>query len=105
MINFAVVKNKYKIGHVVHHKRYDYYGVIFHADESCKAADDWYKRNRTQPDRDQPWYNVLVDGGSETYVAEENLEFDSSGKKITHPALDQMFFSYHNGRYFKVSMN
>ena len=99
------MENKYKIGHVVHPKNYDYYGVIFHADESCKAADDWYKRNRTQPDRDQPWYNVLVDGGSETYVAEENLEFDLTGKKITHPALDQMFFSYHNGRYFKVSMN
>ena len=105
MIISVNVKNKYKIGHVVHHKRYGYYGVIFHADESCKAADDWYKRNRTQPDRDQPWYNVLVDGGSETYVAEENLEFDLTGKKITHPALDQMFFSYHNGRYFKVSMN
>ena len=96
---------KFKIGHVVHHKRYDYYGVIFNADGSCKAIDEWYYRNRTQPDRQQPWYNVLVDGGSETYVAEENLEFDSSGKKITHPALDQMFFSYHNGRYFKVSMN
>ena len=99
------MENKYKIGHVVHHKNYDYYGVIFHADESCRAADDWYKRNRTQPDRDQPWYNVLVDGGSETYVAEENLEFDRTGKKIMHPVLDQMFFSYHNGRYFKVSMN
>ena len=99
------MENKYKIGHVVHHKNYDYYGVIFHADESCKAADDWYKRNRTQPERDQPWYNVLVDGGSETYVAEENLEFDRTGKKIMHPVLDQMFFSYHNGRYFKVSMN
>ena len=99
------MENKYKIGHVVHHKNYDYYGVIFHADESCKAADDWYKRNRTQPNRDQPWYNVLVDGGSETYVAEENLEFDRTGKKIMHPVLDQMFFSYHNGRYFKVSMN
>jgi len=105
LINYTIVENKYKIGHVVHHKNYDYYGVIFHADESCKAADDWYKRNRTQPDRDQPWYNVLVDGGSETYVAEENLEFDLTGKKITHPVLDQMFFSYHNGRYFKVSMN
>lgn len=99
------MENKYKIGHVVHHKNYDYYGVIFHADESCKAADDWYKRNRTQPDRDQPWYNVLVDGGSETYVAEENLEFDRTGKKIMHPVLDQIFYSYHNGRYFKVSMN
>ena len=35
---------KFKIGHVVHHKRYDYFGVIFHADEVCRAEDRWYYR-------------------------------------------------------------
>ena len=96
---------KFNIGHVVHHKRYDYFGVIFHADEVCRAEDRGYYRNRTQPTRQQPWYNVLVDGGSETYVAEENLEFDRTGKRIVHPMLDQMFLSYHDGRYFEMSLN
>lgn len=96
---------KFKIGHVVHHKRYDYFGVIIHADRSCKANEEWYDRNRTQPDREQPWYNVLVDGGSETYVAEENLDFDRTGKRIEHPMLNQMFLSYHDGRYYQMSLN
>ncbi len=97
--------DKFKIGHVVHHKRYDYYGVIVNADDYCKADDEWYYRNKTQPDRRQPWYYVLVDGGSETYVAEENLEHDRTGRKIEHPMLSQMFMSYHDGRYFQVSLN
>ena len=96
---------KFKIGHVVHQKRYDYYGVIFRADEVCRADDRWYYRNRTQPTQQQPWYNVFVDGGSETYVAEENLDFDRTGKKIEHPMLDQMFLSYHDGRYFEMRLN
>ena len=96
---------KFQIGHVVHHKRYDYYGVIFHADETCMADDRWYYGNRSQPTRRQTWYNVLVDGGNETYVAEENLELDRTGKKIKHPMLDQMFLSYHDGRYFQISLN
>ena len=97
--------NKFQIGHVVNHKRYDYYGVISHSDGSCKADDEWYYRNKTQPDRSQPWYNVLVDGGGETYVAEDNLELDLTGKKIEHPMVIQMFLSYYEGRYFKVSLN
>ena len=97
--------NKFKIGHVVHHKRYDYYGVIVHADDFCRADDIWYYSNRTQPDRRQPWYNVLVDGGSQTYVAEENLELDGTERKINHPMLDRVFSTYHNGRYFQTSLN
>ena len=97
--------NKFKIGHVIHHKRYDYYGVIVHADGSCKADDEWYYRNKTQPDQRQPWYNVLVDGGSETYVAEENLELDRTGMKIEHPMLGHLFSAYHDGRYFQTSLN
>jgi len=96
---------KFKVGHVVHHKRYDYYGVIAHADGSCKADDEWYHRNRTQPDQKQPWYNVLVEGGSETYVAEENLELDHTGRKIEHPMMAHLFLSYYKGRYFQVSLN
>ena len=79
--------------------------MIVNADDFCRADDKWYNRNRTQPDRRQPWYNVLVDGGSETYVAEENLEFDRSGKKIEHPVVDHMFAAYHDGRYFTMSLN
>ena len=89
----------------MHHLRYDYFGVVVNADEACVANDDWYNRNRTQPGRDQPWYNVLVNGGANTYVAEENLEIARDGIQIEHPMLYQMFASYHDGRYFKTSLN
>ena len=96
---------KFRVGHVIHHKRYDYYGVIVNADGSCKADDSWYNRNKTQPDKKQPWYNVLVDGGNETYAAEENLEFDDTGRKIEHPLMANLFLSYHNGKYYQESLN
>ena len=98
-------EHKFKLGQIVHHKLYDYYGVIAKADDFCQANDTWYSNNRTQPNRSQPWYNILVDGGSETYVAEENLELDHTGKKIDHPMIDHMFSTYHKGRYFPMSLN
>ena len=40
----------------------------------------------------QPWYHVLVDGGGiRTYVAERNLEPDTTGRPIDHPAVGTFF--------------
>ncbi len=85
--------------------RYDYRGVIVDHDGSCQADDAWYGKNRTQPSRQQPWYHVLVDGGPTTYVAEENLEPDPSGRPIRHPQLGAFFASFHGGRYYPESSN
>ena len=53
-----------------------------------------------RPPRDQPWYHVLVDqGGQMTYVAERHLEPDTDGGPIEHPALGELFGTFHNGRY------
>ena len=49
-------------GEVVQHIRYGYRGVIVDFDSACMAPDDWYQSNQTRPDRNQPWYHVLVDG-------------------------------------------
>ena len=66
-------------GQLVRHRRYGYRGVVVDRDECCRAGDDWYLKNQTQPDRDQPWYHVLVDGSSTcTYAASESLVADSS---------------------------
>jgi len=98
--------NKFKVGELVHHKRYDYRGVIVEWDPACKATDEWYARNQTQPDRDQPWYHVLVDGSAQTtYVAQQNLESDPSKKPIKHPLLPKFFQSYYEGRYYAESLN
>ena len=53
-----------------------------------------------QAARGQPWYHVLVDqSASMTYVAEKNLEADSSSTPIEHPLVDQYFSQFKNGKY------
>lgn len=96
---------KFSSGDVIHHKRYEYRGVIVSSDFQCMADDAWYFRNQTQPRRDQPWYHVLVDGGRETYVAEENIELDETGAPVTHPLVDRIFPTFQGGRYYRQSVN
>lgn len=87
-------------GQLVRHRRYGYRGVVVARDESCQAGDAWYHKNQTQPDRDQPWYHVLVDGSSTcTYAASENLVADRSGLPVDHPLVPQFFSDFQDGRY------
>ena len=43
----------FEIGELVEHKRYGYRGVVAGRDASCRASDDWYEGNRTQPGQGQ----------------------------------------------------
>jgi len=95
----------FKTGDLVHHKRYDYRGVIVEGDEICQADEAWYKKNQTQPDRNQPWYHVFVHGGGNTYVAQANLEPDTDETPIEHPQVKLVFASFYKGRYYKESLN
>ncbi len=94
-------KAKFEIGAIVHHRLFDYRGVVFDADPSFQGSDEWYaEMARTRPPKDQPWYHVLVDGGSHTtYVAERNLEADTEGLPIDHPAVSEVFHDFADGRY------
>jgi len=93
---------KFTTGQIIHHLRYRYRGVIFDVDPQCQADEDWYKQNKTQPKRDQPWYHVLVDNSDQTtYVAEENIEPDYSDDPIQHPCVHQFFSKYDHGSYIK----
>lgn len=77
---------KFRVGQIIQHRKYDYLGLIVSVDSHCRADEDWYQNNRSQPERNQPWYHVLVhESDHATYVAEENLEIDSSGlEEIEH---------------------
>jgi len=93
---------KFQEGQLIHHLRYDYRGVVVAIDPCCRANDSWYESNRTQPDREQPWYHVLVDGSSTTtYVAESNLEPDETGEPIAHPLLEHFFKEFADGHYVR----
>ena len=49
---------------------------------------------------------MLVDGKPHTtYVAERNLEPDTSQAPIAHPMLSQVFQTFLNGRYYKDNLN
>jgi heat shock protein HspQ len=90
------------VGQLVRHARYDYRGVVVAADPTCRADDDWYLANHTQPDRDQPWYHVLVHGSHEvTYAARSSLLEDLSDAQVDHPLISQFFSAFHEGRYVR----
>ncbi len=91
---------KFKPGQIITHKQYGYRGLIYDVDIHCLADDDWYLGNHTQPDKEQPWYHVMVDGAEHTtYVAEENIERDESLDPVEHPMVHEYFPKYRSGKY------
>lgn len=87
-------------GQIVRHRRYGYRGVIVDFDVRCRADEDWYEKNQTQPNKEQAWYHVLVDRSSAvTYAAEENLTEDPSDDPIDHPLTDALFEIDEQGGY------
>jgi heat shock protein HspQ len=92
---------KFNIGQLVHHRLFDYRGVIADVDASFQGTDDWYEKvAKTQPPRDRPWYHVLVHGQpKETYVAERNLEADDTLEPVAHPLVEALFSNFQDGAY------
>jgi heat shock protein HspQ len=89
-------------GQLVRHKRYGYRGVVVDFDPSCQASDQWYQSNQTQPERQQPWYHVLVDQtGSTTYPAQSSLQIDGNTEPISHPLIEHFFSDFTQGRYIR----
>ncbi len=91
----------YLPGTVVKHLLYGYRGVIVDFESRCSACDSWYFANKSQPAKEQPWYNILVhnSGGLSTYVAHSNLEIDQSGESIVHPRVFTYFSEFCDGVY------
>ena len=91
---------RFSIGELVCHRTYGYRGVVVGSDPRCLADDDWYQHNRTQPDRGQPWYHVLVHGGDHsTYAAEGNLRPDAGKEQVVHPLTRVFFEHFASGSY------
>jgi heat shock protein HspQ len=94
---------RFTIGQVVHHKLFDYRGVVVDIDATFSLSEEWYEQvARSRPPKDAPWYRVLVGGAAhETYVAERNLEEDDSGAPVEHPLLPAFFDAFENGHYVR----
>lgn len=91
----------FSIGELVQHKLFDYRGVVVDVDPCFMLSEEWYETvARSRPPKDQPWYRVLVhDSWRETYVAERNLEPDTSGAPVRHPLIKTCFHSFSEGHY------
>ena len=91
----------FHIGQLVHHKLFDYRGVVFDVDPAFQGDEEWYETMaRSRPPKHKPWYHVLVhDAQHSTYVAERNLEPDESGAPVNHPALGHYFADFREGDY------
>ena len=93
--------SQFSVGQIVHHKLYDYRGVIVDVDPIFSGTEEWYEQMAlTRPPRDKPWYYVLVhDAVYTAYAAEQNLEPDLLLEPINHPAIDDYFAGFKDGIY------
>jgi heat shock protein HspQ len=75
-------KAKFCVGHLIHHKLFDYRGIILEVDLEFKSTDEWYEEvAKSRPPKDEPWYHVLIhQKGYQTYVAEQNLQLDPASQ-------------------------
>ena len=97
----SINKAKFSIGDLVHHRLFNYRGVIVDVDYKFQSSDEWYEAMaKSRPPKHKPWYHVLVDTAEHsTYVAEQNLEHDKSGELVSHPLIDRFFSKFDNGHY------
>ena len=95
------------IGQIIHHRKFDYRGVIYDVDPVFSGTDEWYDTvARSRPPKDEPWYHVLVDNSQQTtYVAERNLEATESILPIHHPLINYYFENFVDGQYFSNQTN
>jgi heat shock protein HspQ len=92
---------RFSVGQLVHHRLFDYRGVVYDVDAVFSGSEDWYEQvARTRPPKDEPWYHVLPEGMQHTtYVAERNLESDPDDRPIEHELIDVYFESFTGGAY------
>ena len=96
-----IIRTQFAVGDVVHHRLFNYRGVIVDVDPSFRFTDEVYETvAQSRPAKFKPWYYVLVhEAANTTYVAERDLERDESVAPIKHPLLGDFFSRFKSGRY------
>ncbi|MAJ62188.1 MAG: DNA-binding protein [bacterium TMED88] len=95
---------RFEIGQVVRHRFHPFRGVVFDVDPTFNNTEDWWLSIPVdrRPRKDQPYYHLLAENESSTYVAyvsEQNLLVDESGDPCRHPQLIEIFEGPIDGRY------
>lgn len=96
-----ISRARFAVGDLIHHRLFEYRGVVADVDSTFQLTDDWYEgMARSRPPKNKPWYHVLVHGAAHmTYVAERNLEHDDGAEPVDHPMITHFFSAFEDGRY------
>ena len=74
---------KFFVGQIVHHKNFDYRGVVFDVDATFQGTEEWYALvARSRPPKHMPCYHVLVDG-SEAHVLRGRATISSPANAVS----------------------
>ena len=95
---------RFAIGQIVDHLKFGYRGVVFGVDSEFSLSDEWYDQvARSRPPKDQPWYQIMVDGATNTtYVAERHLQASTNFMQIDNPHLGEYFSGFDGRRYLTI---
>lgn len=99
-----VAHASFSIGDVVRHRLFDFRGVVFDVDPVFANSEEWYQSipEDARPAKDQPFYHLLAENSESSYVAyvsQQNLEADAGEGPVEHPAIDDLFDRFAEGRY------
>lgn len=94
----------FTIGDVVRHRLFPFRGVIFDVDPVFNNTEEWWNAipEGVRPRKDQPFYHLLAENDESAYVAyvsQQNLLLDADDEPVQHPAVQQMFSGFEDGRY------
>ncbi len=95
---------RFGIGDVVKHRVFPFRGVIFDVDPEFANTEEWWQAipEEIRPAKNQPFYHLLAENDEAAYVAyvsQQNLLPDDAGEPVRHPAVNQIFESFRDGRY------
>ncbi len=95
----------FSVGDLIHHRLFDYRGVIVDVDRNYQGTEEWYEMvAKSRPPKNRPWYHVLVhESDHSTYVAQQNLEPDVSVEPIIHPMIKHLFSKLESGKYVRIA--
>lgn len=95
---------RFAVGDVVRHRLLPFRGVVYDVDPEFANTEEWWEAipEAVRPAREQPFYHLLAENDESSYVAyvsQQNLERDDSDLPVHHPAIEQLFNAFEQGRY------
>jgi len=92
---------KYTLGEIVRHKDLGLRGVIIEMDDKFVGTDEMYNEMEdTKPEKNQPWYQVIIDGEEDiSYIPERLLIRDDAPEPIRSSLIPDLFHKFENGKY------